>query len=210
MQITLSPIRMDATLTVTRAGDVLTINGTKIDLAAPTPNDWIVDTDLIDGVRHVTLIFPHGATPPPETLSPAVIDVAADGPVPLPPHDGDATETPPDPISAPMDPVAAKASQRTSAVLPRAEFCRALKDHGILTPMEAVQAAKGNWPDTFDSAIAAMPVDPFDAQIDWATADSAGRTSPLFLAVLAWYGAVQGIPPQDLDTLADAIFNLTD
>jgi hypothetical protein len=210
MQITLSPIRMDATLTVTRAGDVLTINGTRIDLSAPTPNEWIIDSALIDGLRHVTLIFPHGATPPPETLSPAVIDVSKDGPVPLPPHDGDAPETPPDPITERMDPVAAKASLRTSAVLPRADFCRALKDHGILTPVEAVQAAKGNWPDTFDAAIAALPIDPFDAQIDWATANEAGRTSPLFLAVLEWYGAAQGIHQPDLDRLADAIFNLTD
>lgn len=96
MKITLSPVRMDLPLIAEVEGEVLTLNGTAVDLSTVTPeapleepgNPWIVGTVRRDesGMLEVTLILPHGGTPPPETLFPAPIEVTA-GPVPLPPYD---------------------------------------------------------------------------------------------------------------------------
>lgn len=92
MQITLSPTRSDARLTLHRAGDTLTCNGTAIDLAGydpeSAPNDWIIGTPIAgaDGWQ-VTLLFPHGAGAPHEALWPEPITLQGDGPVTLPPAD---------------------------------------------------------------------------------------------------------------------------
>lgn len=101
MIITLQPIRMEAALTLHRAGDVLTINGTDYDFG-PLPEggmlprtavgcDWLAsDVARIEGAIHLTLILPHGPIPhpaPPEAqavLFPAPIQITADGPVALP------------------------------------------------------------------------------------------------------------------------------
>ena len=101
MIISLTPVRKDATLTLHRAGDVLTVNGTPYDFG-PLPEggllprdavgcDWIAsDVTRTDGALHLTLILPHGPIPwpvPPEAepvLFPAPIHVTADGPVALP------------------------------------------------------------------------------------------------------------------------------
>lgn len=96
MKITLSPVRMDAPLTATVEGEVLTLNGTAVDLSTVTPeapledpgNPWIVGAVRRDGagMLEVTLILPHGSAPPQETLFPAPVEITA-GPVPLPPYD---------------------------------------------------------------------------------------------------------------------------
>ena len=96
MKITLSPVRMDLPLIAEVEGEILTLNGVALDLSAATSeapleepgNPWIVGTVCRDesGMLEVTLILPHGGTPPPETLFPAPIEVTA-GPVPLPPYD---------------------------------------------------------------------------------------------------------------------------
>lgn len=100
MEITLSPTRMDATLTAEVAGDVLTLNGEAIDLSAVTEEAaleqhdhfWIVGPVRRDGgVLHLTLLLPHGARPPPETLFPLPVSLVA-GPVPLPPFDMEESE----------------------------------------------------------------------------------------------------------------------
>lgn len=97
----LSPMRRDDALTLHRAGDVLTINGTPYDFG-PLPEggllprdavgcDWIVsDVTRAGGVLRLTLILPHGPIPHPvpfeavDVLFPAPIHVTADGPVALP------------------------------------------------------------------------------------------------------------------------------
>lgn len=98
MNITLSPIRADAALTLHRAGDVLTINGEAFDLSgipegATLPRtavacDWLA-SDIVrtDGVLHLSLFLPHGANAPEETRFPVPLVVTANGPVTLPPHD---------------------------------------------------------------------------------------------------------------------------
>lgn len=91
--ITLIPVRINDTLAVSVSGDIMSVNGSSIDLSIYTadpdaPHDWIVGQPVQDaGVWHVTLILPHGEDAPEETRFPAPITVTADGPVPLPPHD---------------------------------------------------------------------------------------------------------------------------
>lgn len=94
MQITLVPQRRDDSLTLHRAGNVLTINGQDIDLATydaeAAPCDWIVGQPPLgpDGWQ-VTLILPHGTAAPPETLYPAPLVLDSDGAVELPPRGDD-------------------------------------------------------------------------------------------------------------------------
>lgn len=95
MIISFSPCRCDDTLTVSRAGDVLTINGDPVDLS-PVPegatlpagaidNEWIVGpVERIDGVLHLTLLLPHGPDPSPAVAFPEPITVTGDGPVAVP------------------------------------------------------------------------------------------------------------------------------
>ena len=101
MIITLSPIRSDASLTLTRQGDTLIINGVVYDFGplaegATLPReaiacDWLAsDVTRIGGTIHLTLILPHGQIPlnaPPEArvvTHPDPITVTTDGPIPLP------------------------------------------------------------------------------------------------------------------------------
>ena len=89
MKLTFSPMRSDATLTASVAGDVLTLNGKPIDLTSysadpETPHDWIIgQPELVAGVWHVTLILPHGADASEEARFPEPM-VVGDGPVMLP------------------------------------------------------------------------------------------------------------------------------
>lgn len=95
MHITLSPVRMDETLSATRWGDVLTLNGESFDFG-PLPEgatlpaeaidrEWIVGpVTRIDGELHLTLRLPHGPNPSQAVAYPEPIHVTADGPIDLP------------------------------------------------------------------------------------------------------------------------------
>lgn len=95
MHINLSPVRLDETLTASRAGDVLTLNGETFDFA-PLPDgatlpaeaiasEWIAgDVSRIDGVVHLTLRLPHGPNPSHAVAFPEPINVTRDGPIVLP------------------------------------------------------------------------------------------------------------------------------
>tara|TARA_R110002096_G_scaffold136122_14_gene288493 strand:- start:3739 stop:4068 length:330 start_codon:yes stop_codon:yes gene_type:complete len=98
MKITLSPMRRDDQLTLSKSGDTLTINGDVFDFSAIPEGatlpraavdcDWLAsDVERIDGVLYLTLILPHGARAPVETRFPAVLDLTTDGPVTLPAYD---------------------------------------------------------------------------------------------------------------------------
>ena len=100
MLITLCPMRRDDRLTLSRSGETLTVNGIPLDLAAlpeggAIPRDavdcaWLVsDITRTDGEIALTLILPHGADAPHETLFPAPVRVVGDGPVALPPQHGE-------------------------------------------------------------------------------------------------------------------------
>lgn len=95
MKISFSPQRMDGALAVSRAGDMLSVNGDEIDLSvipdgATLPADavdskWIVGpVERIDGVLHLTLLLPHGPNPSQAVAFPAPIVVTGDGPVAVP------------------------------------------------------------------------------------------------------------------------------
>lgn len=95
MQIKLSPQRRDDTLTASRTGDVLTINGVDLDFG-PLPegatlpaeaidSEWIVGpVSRLNGELHLTLRLPHGPNPSRAVAFPEPIHVTEDGPIPLP------------------------------------------------------------------------------------------------------------------------------
>lgn len=95
MIIKLIPQRSDNTLTLAKAGDVLTINGTAYDFTqltegATLPNSAIDCAALVGDVTRrnsdviLTLLMPHGANPAPEAAFPADIVNPADGDIALP------------------------------------------------------------------------------------------------------------------------------
>lgn len=93
MIITLSPIRMDATLDARREGAALILNGERLDFAglaegrqeAGHASPWIAGPVLrSDGRLHLVLILPHGPDAPPEVLFPAALIDPPDGPLVLP------------------------------------------------------------------------------------------------------------------------------
>lgn len=98
MQITLSPARRATPLTLERTGDALTINGELFDFT-PLPegatlpreaiaSDWFAGpVERIGGVLHLTLVLPHGAKAPQETLFPVPLTLTGNGPVTLPPYE---------------------------------------------------------------------------------------------------------------------------
>lgn len=95
MHITLSPIRLDETLTATLAGDVLTLNGEAFDFG-PLPegatlpaeaidSPWIVGpVSRVDGELHLTLRLPHGPNPSEAVAFPEPVTVTENGLIALP------------------------------------------------------------------------------------------------------------------------------
>lgn len=97
MKITLTPTRWDDALSLSKSGDTLTINGEAYDMSgipdgATLPReavncDWLAsDIKRVGGTIHLTMILPHGASAPQETLYPQPITITADGPITLPAH----------------------------------------------------------------------------------------------------------------------------
>lgn len=103
MHITFTPMRRNDQLSLSKSGDILTINGEAFDLSgipdgATLPQsamacDWLAsDIERRNDVLHLTLILPHGARAPHETLFPAPLSFVEDGPVTLPPYETPAKE----------------------------------------------------------------------------------------------------------------------
>lgn len=97
MKISFTPMRRDDRLELIKQGEVLTINGEAFDFSevpegATLPRaavvcDWLIsDVERIGGQITLTLILPHGARAPAETLFPDPVTVT-DGPVALPPYE---------------------------------------------------------------------------------------------------------------------------
>lgn len=95
MQISFSPQRRDDLLAVSKAGDVLTINGAMFDFSGLPDGGTLSASDVpcasligdiarIDGDLKVTLILPIGANPSRAVAFPAPIINPADGPVAIP------------------------------------------------------------------------------------------------------------------------------
>ena len=93
--ITLTPMRREDRLSVSKAGDLVTINGEIFNLydipeGATLPQtavacDWLAsDVERLDGNLYLTLILPHGANATEEALFPEPIIVEVDGLIELP------------------------------------------------------------------------------------------------------------------------------
>ena len=95
MKILLSPQRRDDTLTLSKSGDALTVNGVTYDFT-PLPDgatlpreaidcEWIVsDVNRINGEIELTILLPHGANASHEARFPEPIIKNDDGQVVLP------------------------------------------------------------------------------------------------------------------------------
>lgn len=96
MKITLSPQRRDdGPLTLSKQGDILTIQGTAYDFSqlpggGTLPRDavdcpWLAsDINRINGELELTLLLPHGANAPEATRFPEPIINPSDGTIELP------------------------------------------------------------------------------------------------------------------------------
>jgi hypothetical protein len=95
MLITLTPIRSDDRLALSRRGDVLTINGQDYDFGplsegATLPREAVdcpalaSDVTREGGQLRLALILPHGAEAGEDARFPAPLVLTADGPVSLP------------------------------------------------------------------------------------------------------------------------------
>lgn len=95
MQIIFHPTRSDTPMTVARAGDVLTIDGTAFDFGL-VPEGATLPRAAIDcpmiagdvtrehGVLRVPLLLPHAADAPDTTRFPDPLVLDQDGPIVLP------------------------------------------------------------------------------------------------------------------------------
>jgi hypothetical protein len=96
LRIDLSPIRSDLRLALSRAGESLVVNGVRFDLPDLPDGGSLAAEELgldflLGEIRRegddlrLTLLLPHGPEAGPDTLFPASVLVADDGPVALPP-----------------------------------------------------------------------------------------------------------------------------
>ena len=95
MIISFSPQRREGTLSVSKSGDILTVNGMLIDLsgipngatlpARAIDSEWIAGPiERVDGVLHVTLTLPHGTKPSQAVAFPEPVVATGDGPITVP------------------------------------------------------------------------------------------------------------------------------
>jgi len=96
MIIKFSPQRRDDTLSLSKAGEVLTVNGKDFDFSRLGNGETLpgsaVDSDFIcgdversdDGELIIPVILPHGANPSHAVAFPDPVNVTDDGPVTLP------------------------------------------------------------------------------------------------------------------------------
>lgn len=97
----------------------------------------------------------------------------------------------------------------TPVTLPKIDFCRALYAAKILPADLVVDAALGKWPVTFEAAIASLPeAARVDAKLAWAGAITVSRSAPLFLQLLAFFAAKQGLTAAQAEALGDQIFEV--
>ena len=95
MNITLSPTRSDAPLSISKQGDALTINGIAYDFSvipegATLPADAVDceyitgSVERINGVLQISLVLPHGPNPSQAVAFPEPLINPADGVLELP------------------------------------------------------------------------------------------------------------------------------
>ena len=82
-------------------------------------------------------------------------------------------------------PIVTREDWRKTASLTRAEFVDATADMGLLTNDEAVAAAKGDWPSSFDIALPDNPTYARKSKVLWATVTEIKRNADLIQAIIA-------------------------
>jgi len=91
-----------------------------------------------------------------------------------------------------------RAAWRKTAFLYRRDFCIALKRAGVLSAAQAIQAAKGDWPQAFTSALAQLPQDAQEeAEIEWAAVQEIRRNHPM----IALLGSAANMTDEQIDAL---------
>ena len=89
---------------------------------------------------------------------------------------------------------AAKALWRSTATLSRRQFCIAAYRAGLLSEADAVAAAKGEWPASFDAALVGLPTNVItEAKIEWAAVSEIQRSAPLLETVRQSAGATEDV-----------------
>jgi phage-related tail fiber protein len=76
--------------------------------------------------------------------------------------------------------------KREKATLDKSVFCVRLAQLGIMTSAEAISAARGDWPTSFDGALTQLGDDALEAQVSWATATDVSRNHPLILLLMGF------------------------
>lgn len=85
-----------------------------------------------------------------------------------------------------LSPEALQALREASSVS-RHTFCLNLVKQGILTPAQAIEAAKGTWPAAMEDFLAYLDADQsLDAQVEWATSVTILRMHPFILSLASW------------------------
>lgn len=75
---------------------------------------------------------------------------------------------------------------RETASLPRADFVNAAADAGLLTDDEAIEAAKGGWPASFDAALTSLDTaGKRRAKVLWASVIDIHRNADLIGLIIA-------------------------
>lgn len=229
MQIIYSPIRCDATLSLERLGDVLTLNGATLDLSGVTEgatlpegaiiSPWINgDVSRADGVLSVTVALSHGENAPEETRFPEPVTLSADGPVTLPAWG----ENAPDPVmsdsaiavdwsqlvTAEDKAAAGLHSIREAASLSLGDFAVNAAQLGYITLEEAEAWAISNQlPAQLQAALALIPdeEDRLKARVSLAKpTEPIARLAPR----LPFVAQAFGVPADQVDAALDALFGI--
>jgi hypothetical protein len=92
---------------------------------------------------------------------------------------------------------------RETVALSKGQFCINAYNAGFLSEEDAVTAAKGDWPESFTTALSGLtPSQIVEAKIEWALVTTVRRNAPLLEMVRA---------SQDISEEAlDALFGLTE
>lgn len=200
MQIQFSPIRADADLSLSRAGDTLIINALEYDFSGLGAGDRLpraavatpaVISDVTrdgDGVLHLTLALPHGPDAPEDVRFPAGV-VLEDGPCRAPglmQHEGVAFVGRIDwsqMITASQAEGEARAAWRADRRVAKPDLLLALYSAGLISEASAMGLAV---PAEFEAAIADLPDPPrAEIRIRWAHLVEVPRMHPLILTVQA-------------------------
>jgi hypothetical protein len=87
---------------------------------------------------------------------------------------------------------------REKASMPKLTFIMAAVKMGFLAAEDAVAAAKGNWPISFNDVMVVVPeADKLGAEVTWASVTEIRRNAPILILI----GEVKGISSEQFDTM---------